>query len=315
MKELPENIKSVLVIQLAGLGDMVLATPAIHALKQLYPDASLSLLTNTRSADIVTGLPDIHEIFILKGIVNFSKMSGSLRSRHYDIVINLARIYSLPGALKMFLLFWLIQAKFWVGRNTNGKGFFYHLKIPEKLNDPKHEVESKLDIIRGLGAEIKEIKFTLNFDSEDERIVEELLNSQGLNKKQRLLAINCSTFKPSHNWPHQYYAQLANKLYKETKATIVFLGVNEDKTSFIRIQKQLDFIPVDFIGAFTVRQLVVFVKKCALLISPDSGVVHIANALGIPLVVLFGPGEYERYRPYNKANTIIINKNMRTSFL
>jgi len=307
---LPQNIASVLVIQLAGLGDMVLATPAIHALKQLYPAASISLLANSRSADIIIGSSEIYEVFILKGMKNIFKTLGFLRGRRYDVVINLARLYSLSGAVKMFLLFWLIRGKYWVGRNTDNKGFFYHLKIPEKLKEEKHEAESKLDIVRTLGAEVKEVKFCLNFNSDDEQFVDKLLDSGGINQNQHLLAINYSTFRPSRNWPHKFYAQLANQLYQETKATIAFLGVARDKNTFTQIKKQLNFAPLDFIGAFTVRQLGVFLKKCALLISPDSGTVHIANALGVPMVVLFGPGEYQRYRPYNKTNTIIINKNV-----
>jgi heptosyltransferase-2 len=161
-----------------------------------------------------------------------------------------------------------------------------------------------------MGAEVKEINFNLDFTSEDEQFVDQFLNNKGINHSQRLLAINCSTFRPSRNWPYQFYAQLANQLYQQAKAKIVFLGVDKDKDAFMQIKKQLNFAPLDFIGAFTVRQLGVFLKKCALLISPDSGTMHIANALGTPLVVLFGPGEYERYRPYNKMNTIIINKNV-----
>lgn len=309
VRKLPQNITSVLIIQLAGLGDMVLATPAVHALRQLYPAASLSLLTNSRSAEIISGCPDIDEVFVLRGITNLFKTAGFLRGRHFDIVINLARLYSLAGVMKMFVLFCLIHGKYWVGRDTDGKGFFYHLKIPEKLNDQKHEAESKLDIMRALGAAVNEVNFYLKFSSDDEQFVVNFLESRGVNQNQRILAINCSTFRSSRNWPSQSYAQLVNRLYEETKAKIVFVGVAKDINTFTRIKKQLDFTPLDFIGAFSVGQLGTFLKKCSLLISPDSGAVHIANALGVPLVVLFGPGEYARYRPFNKADTIIINKN------
>jgi ADP-heptose:LPS heptosyltransferase len=76
-QKLPQNIASVLVIQLAGLGDMVLATPAMRALKQLYPAASISLLTNSRSADIIAGSPGVDEIFVLRGIKNIFNLFNS----------------------------------------------------------------------------------------------------------------------------------------------------------------------------------------------------------------------------------------------
>ncbi len=308
-KKLPVHINSILVIQLAGLGDMVLATPAINALKDSYPRASISLLTNGRSAELIAGSKQIDDILILNNTGDLLKIAGLLRSRHYDIVINLARLYSFIGAIKMCLLFWLINGKFSLGRNTDGKGFFYTLKVPEALKELKHEVESKIYVISAMGADVKKINFSLNISHNDEQFIDKFLSQKGIKPDERFLVINCSTFRPSRNWPAEYYAELSNQLNLEIKRKIIFIGVSKEKAFFIRIKKLLNFEPLDFIGVFTVKQLVAFLKRSSLLISPDSGVVHIANSLGIPLVELFGPGEFHRYHPYNNVNAIVINKN------
>lgn len=304
-----KNVKSFLIIQLAGLGDMVMATPALEALRQLYPRTKICLLTNSRSIEIIRGLPYIDEIFVLEGLRNVFTIIKRLRSYHFDIVINLYRLYSFKGAINMFLLFWAIGGKCWIGRDTDGRGFFYHLKVPEKLSKKKHEVEYKLDIIRALGGQIKDINLSVEYDGHDEDFVNKLLDKEGISDNDILLGVNCSTFRPSRNWMIDNYAKLADNIIERLKVKVVFLGVVSDKIFFIKIKKSMKQEPLDFVGTFNVRQLATFLKRCRLLISPDSGTVHVASALAVPMVVLFGPGEYERYRPYgNEEKTIVIRK-------
>lgn len=293
-----DKTNSILIIQLAGLGDMVMATPAFEALRGLYPEAKICLLTNSRSADIVQGSPYLDEIFILGGTRNAFSVLKKLRSRHFDTVINLYRLHSLKGVIKMFLLFFTIGGKFWVGRDTDGRGLFYHLRVPETKRESRHEVECKLDIIRELGAVIDKVNFRVEYDKSEESFIRDFLNKKGVEENDVLVGINCSTFRPSRNWRTDSYARLADMLISELNVTVAFLGLETDKDIFMEIKKRMEKEPLDFIGTFSVRQMAAFLKQCSLLISPDSGPVHVANALGLPMVVLFGPGEYDRYRPY-----------------
>lgn len=303
--------KNILLIQLAGLGDMVMATPAIEALRQLYPQAKICLLTNLRSAGIIRGSSSIDEIFVLEGFRDIFRTLKRLRGCRFDMVINLYRLYSFKGAIKMFLLFRVIGGKYWVGRDTDGKGFFYHLKVPEKLSDRRHEVEYKLDIIRALGGQTKDTGLRVNYDKNDEDFVNAFLKKKGIIEGDILVGINCSTFRPLRNWMVENYAKLADYIMERLKLKVVFSGVAKDKNLFLKIKKLMKQSPLDFVGAFNAGELAPFLKQCRLLISPDSGPVHIAGALGMPIVVLFGPGEYERYRPYgNEEKTIIIRKKL-----
>ncbi|UCC94461.1 MAG: glycosyltransferase family 9 protein [Candidatus Omnitrophota bacterium] len=308
MNRRPERVNSLLVIQLAGLGDMVMATPTLSALRKLYPQAKIALLTNSRSADIVRGLNDIDEILTLDSFLQLGTLK-KLRFCRFDMVINLYRLYSFKGAIKMFLLFCAVAGQYWVGRDTDGRGFFYHLKVPEKLSDKKHEIEYKLDIIRALGGQMKDINLRTEYDKDDENVVSALLSREGIEENDIVVGINCSTFRPSRNWMLEGYAQLADDIIEKLKVKVAFLGVAKDKDLLRAIKKSMKHKPLDFVGDFNVRQFVFFLKRCRLLISPDSGTVHIASSLGVPMVVLFGPGEYERYRPYgNEERTIVIKK-------
>jgi heptosyltransferase-2/heptosyltransferase-3 len=301
-----KKINSILVIQLAGLGDMVLATPALSALRSLYFQAKVVLLTNSRSVDIVRGSKDLDEIFILDNLSDFLKLFRKLRSYHFDLVINLYRLYSFKGAIKMFLLFLSIGGEYWVGRDTAARGFFYHLRVPEKLNDSKHEVEHKLDIIRALGGQIKEMNLKVEFDKEDEDFIKDLLKKEGIEDKDILIGINCATFRPSRNWTAVGYAQLAEQLTKKMSVKVAFCGGSLDRKIFNKIKFKLSVEVLDLVGKLTVRQLITFIKRCNLFISPDSGPMHIAAVLGVPLVSLFGEEEYNEFRPFGDEKLIKI---------
>jgi len=303
--------KSILLIQLAGLGDMVMATPAIEAIRNLHPQGKIYLLTNLRSKEVIRGSPYLDGIFIFEKFKNFFPLIRELRKYHFDMVINLYRLYSFKGALKMLFLFLLIGGKYWIGRDTDGKGFFYHLKVPEKVSDKKHEIEYKLDIIRAIGGKIDQINLKVEYDKDDEEFVNAFLKKKNIIEDDILIGINCSTFRPSRNWIIRNYAKLADSLIQRLKVKVAFLGVAKDKKLIAKIKKSMMEKPLDFIGVFNVRQLIVFLKHCQLLISPDSGIVHIASALKIPMVVLFGPGEYYRYHPWdNEEKTIVIKKDV-----
>jgi ADP-heptose:LPS heptosyltransferase len=263
--------KSILLIQLAGLGDMIMATPAIEAIRNLYPKAKIYLLTNLRSKEIIRGNPYLDGIFIFGGFKNFLSLIRKLRRYHFDIVINLYRLYSFKGAIKMFFLFLLIGGKYWVGRDTDKKGFFYHLKVSENLLDEKHEVDCKLDIIRALGGKANQVSLRVEFDKEDEEFVDNFLKREGIIENDVVVGINCSTFKSSHNWITSSYAKLADSLIDRLKVKVAFIGVAKDKRLIAKIKKLMRHKPLDFIGRFNVRQLVAFLKRCQLLISPDSG--------------------------------------------
>jgi len=303
---LTKEAKNILVIQLAGLGDMVLATPALEGIRKLYPESRIFLLTNSRAVDIIKGSHDIDEIFISDNLKDFLGLVKKLRLYHFDIVIDFYRLYSIKGAIKMFLLFLAIGGKFWVGRDTDSRGFFYHLKVKEELSDTKHEVEHKLDIIRALGGDINSIDFKVRYNKEDEFFIGNLLEEKGIEKEDIFIGINCTTVSPGRNWTLEGYRELAEQLIKELPAKVAFCGNRLDYKIFDVSTFDSSAKIIDLVGRLTVGQLIAFIRRCNLFISPDSGPAHIAAALKIPLVSLFGEGEYSKFRPYGDDKIIRI---------
>ncbi len=303
-----KDADSILLIQWAGLGDMVLATPAILAIRKVYPNSRICFLTNSRSAEILKCLKEVDEVFTADGLSDIFNASIKLRARHFDLAVNLYRLYSFVGSLKMFLLFFVIGARVWVGRDTNKRGFFYHIRVPEVLPDNQHEAEHKLNVARALGSVENELKFKLECSKSDLEFVDDLLQNVGVQKGDFVIGINCATFDPKRNLSASFYGELAQKICSETGFKVVFTARDIDRCFFDLIMSNLKANVIDLVGKLTVGQLVAFIKRCNLFISPNSGPMHMAAAVSVPLVALFGDLEFNELRPYGNPRLIKVIK-------
>ncbi|HQP92278.1 MAG TPA: glycosyltransferase family 9 protein [Candidatus Omnitrophota bacterium] len=297
---------NILVIQLAGLGDMVLALPALTGLRESFPNARISVLSNSRAKEVIRGLGWVDELFVCDNYGDFLFKISALRKKNFDMVINLYRIYSWAGAVKMFFVFSCIGGKYWVGRDTDSRGFFYNIKVKEDLPDDIHEVEHKLACIRAVAPDLKDVKPDLRVLPQDQRALELVLESEGIKPGDLLVGINCATFDPSRNWPSSCYARLAEILSFELKAKVAFSAAEKDRAFLKNIKRSTNAPIVDLCGKLTVGELIAFIKKCDVYVTPDSGPMHIAAFLGVPLLALFGEGEYSELRPFGRDDKIIV---------
>jgi ADP-heptose:LPS heptosyltransferase len=302
-----KNIKRVLIIQLAGLGDMVMATSTIRAIRRLYPNARLCLLINSRSFGIMKDFPYLDEIFAFKGLGSVFRIIFKLRQGHFDLVINLYRLYSFKGSIKMFLLFLAINGRYWVGRDTQKMGFFYHLKIPENLKDQKHEIELQLDIARALGATIDDTTMELPIQDSDKTFITDFLYKQGVSENDILIGFNPGGFRPSRHWFTQRWAQLADTLAESYRSKVIIIADKRDAADVESIAALVKY-PVIKLSDLTLPQLVALIARLNLFITDESGPMHIACAVKTPLVALFGPGEVNKFSPYPPDKRYVVIK-------
>ena len=145
------DIKRILVINLGGIGDCLLSTPALKMLRRLYPRAYITFFTVPRACEILEGADFINEVIApdldskyYKGFSGirrwrcFYKLLVSLRRKRFDMTINMRTIASLSGAIKMAGIFFVINSPYRVGRDTERRGFFLNVKLPEKYIGEKH---------------------------------------------------------------------------------------------------------------------------------------------------------------------------------
>ena len=191
MKSLKEACK-ILIVNLGGIGDVLLSMPALRALRKLYPNAHIAFLGVPRTCELAmffclfdetmsfAAYDERYRRFSFKRMMETLKLLFFLRRQQFDMIINMRTLVSWMSAFKMALIFSFIGAKYRVGRDTAGRGFFLNIKIRETAFGEKHEMEYDLDTVAALGADVSDREIHLDierFDTESASAQKELLQN------------------------------------------------------------------------------------------------------------------------------------------
>jgi len=305
------NKKRILLIELAGIGDVVLSSPAIRNLDSNFPESLIYLLTLSGPAELMRKSPYLDKVFTLgKGFRSlFPNIRAiyELRKLHIDVVISLYQHFSLGGAIKIALLLKFIKPSRTFGRNTDNKGFFYDVKLEDYRDSQLNEAENKLALIKLVGCNIKDKKLEIWFDDFDIKEVKEFFNVNSILDSDLLIGINPGAHRHSHRWGWDNFLKVAEALTERYRAKIIITGTKDERWLAEKISLKMTDKPIISSGKLTVTQLIALIKRCNLYITNDTGPMHIANALGTSLVAIMGPGTMKT-APYQKENCIILRK-------
>ena len=322
MKEPSINPHKILIIQLGGIGDVIMSTPTIEALRRHYKRAYIALLVISRASSLIEGLPYIDELFdidteliSLRKLFNILylfkivKLIRELRGKQFDMVINLKRIWTWWGAFKTAVFIKLIRAKYSVGKYTS-KSFFYSMKVKEPKGEIKHMVEENLDIARALGCKIKTVKLSLPIPDKERKFILGFMRERGLSENDKLIGFNPGAFRPSRRWPLLKWSELADRLIEEYNCKIIIAGSKNDSFLIDEIKRKIRRKRmIVTVTDFTLKQYAALMEKLTLFITNDTGPMHMAAAVGVPIIALFGSGEEEMFYPYPRnSKHIVIRK-------
>ncbi|MFH1478209.1 MAG: glycosyltransferase family 9 protein [Candidatus Omnitrophota bacterium] len=310
-----ETYKKILLIELAGIGDAVLSTPMIRNLRNAYPDAFIYYLCFPGPSRFIKKSPYLNKIFTIhKGFSGFFYniiVLNNLRNMRIDVAINLYQHYTFIGAIKMNLLLKSINAKKNIGRNTDGKGFFYDVRIEDRIETGKHEVEYKLDLARSLDCEIKDKKLEVYFDDCAEKKAEKFLENNSISNSDILIGINPGGNRQVSLWDPKNFSNVAEALIKKYNAKIIITGSKKESILVKKIRQNMSFDIIDA-TIMSLEELAVLIKRFRLYISNNTGPMHIANALEVPLISIEG-GVLFKTAPYQKDKCIILRKHIECS--
>ena len=296
------EIRNILVINLGGIGDVLLSVPALRALKAAYPEAVITSMVVPRAAGILAGTAYVD------GVIGFStsfKDSLSdlsillgLRRRRFDIAVNMRTIVTPSSARKMKFIFDIIHPALSAGRDNGGLGYFFDIKIPETLVGQKFEMEYDLDIVRSLGAETSDRQIDFIIDENSSMRIKGLMDREGIGESDVIIGIHPGG-EPARRWPVENFAQTMRKIGGEVKCSFAVTGSAEEASLADRLIGMAGVKAINMAGHLTIRELGALVKRCNIFISNDTGPMHIAAVLKTPLIALFGPGDITRFDPRN----------------
>lgn len=312
-----ENIKSVLLIKLLYIGDVVLTTPAIRAFKEALPHATISMAVYKDTTPVLEGNPYLTEIIsfdnewkklpIPAQIKKEVEFVNEIRKRRYDLVVNLTN--NDRGAILSFLS----GAKYRIGQSRPKKRLpenwnkllFTHLYYIN--NTHTHWVARHLEPLRLLGYKPEPGKLEIFLKDNEIRQAKDLLAKDGRDRERSLIHIHPTARLKSKYWNPECVAGVID--YLMTAGYDVVLTSGAARSEIETIGSILDLAkerPVNLAGKTSIRELAAISRISSLFIGTDSAPMHIAAAAGTPVVALFGPMPVELWRPWGEGHTVLI---------
>jgi lipopolysaccharide heptosyltransferase I len=301
-----EEPRHILIIKPSALGDIILALPALSALKRSFPGAKISWLVRPEFAPLITGHPFISDIILFDrkqlskwwcNPVSFNALSllvKQLRAGKFDLV------FDFQGLFRTGFFSWVTGSKRRFG--MAGARELAHLFYTDKISQDAssiHLVDYYLKMAAAAGAKQVAAEFKLPEDAGAAGKIANLLKSQGVNAQYAVIVPGAA--QPNKRWPIERFAELADKIGSRFGIQIVATGSPGEREYIEAIGKRV----INFAGKTTVRELIPLMKRASLVVSNDTGPGHIAAALGMPMVMIFGPTNPARVCPYKRPDCIV----------
>lgn len=270
------------------IGDVVLSTPAIKAVRDKYPDAHIAFMVRPYAKDIVEGNPYLDEVIIYdkygkhKSILSTIVFALGLRKKKFD------KAFMLHPTNRAHLIAYLAGISERIGFNRKS-AIFLTKKIEHlKQRGEKHELEYTLDLLGSAGIEAKDKELFVPIRGKDVKRIEELFEEHHVGTDVPLVAVNPGASCPSKRWRPENFAALCDALAGKCKARILIVSDQKNAKYARAAEDAMKYEPVNLAGKTSVGELAALLSKCSLFISNDSGPVHIACAVGTPVISIFG---------------------------
>ena len=314
---LPENVH-ILVIKMAGIGDLLLATPALRALRETYPHAHIDLLVTPDSAGILNGWQVIDRIIVLdkylfdypqqfltrpRNLLRLKPLWRDLRDGHYDAVLLLHHLTLPFGRLKHQLLLRATGAQWRVGLD-NGHGWFLNVRVKDNGFGAMHEAEYYLAVAGAVGAKTKDKRLVVPLSEADHRQAWQLLyeHETPQNIRHPIIAMHPGSggYSTARRWAPERFAQLADTLYSGVGGQLLLLGGPEEAELHQHIIDMMHSeMPVrSMAGRGSIKVTAALLEQVDLFIGNDSALVHLAVAAGTPTVAIFGLTNAQAWGPF-----------------
>lgn len=300
-----QDIEKILIIRADGIGDMLNATPAIGLLRRNYPSAKITVLARPLNAPVLQGNPDVDNVLIFdrqgehNSFTRKLKYYQSIRGEKFDLVV------AMHTATFPHFIAYISGAPYRLGRYQKGyKSTLTHAWRGKYEKGETHEIDKNLDLVKLICEGDVPRKLVFNLTADEITYAEDLLKSWNIKNDTLLIGIHPGGSSFDKRWPERNYAELADKLSDDYEASILLLHGPDEAELTHTIQEAMDS-PAIIYSPKTIRELGAVLSLCSLVVCNDSGPMHLAAALDVPTVAIFGPTDYVAWRPMSKKASIV----------
>lgn len=288
------------------IGDLVMATPILTDLRKAYPKAHITAMCRTPISDLLREDQEIDELFCFSKTNRFGRRSDKrdivekLKRGQYDLGILLTHSFSSAW------WFWLGRVKRRLGYQGNGRSILLTDKIPLPVNvHQQHLVDTYKNLLSPLGIPQSTTKPRILLSDKELSEAQTLLKQLGISSRQALVGINPgAAYGSAKCWLPERFQEVTQRLLKIDNIRIIYFGDQASMPLVKQICQGLPSSVINLAGLTSLRELAALIKLCTVLLTNDSGPMHIAAALGTPLVALFGSTSEIVTGPYQTGTVI-----------
>lgn len=306
----PSGVRKILVRSTNWIGDVVMISPALAAIRRRYPGATIEVVAIPQVADCLRGHPAVDEVILFdrrgrdSGAAGLWRIARDLRRRGYDMAILFQK------AIGAALMARLAGVPIRIGLAADRRAWLltHPVTITPELSR-RHHLDLFLEVARAAGGDVSDRTPFFPLDGESEAWAETFLAGKRAGRFAFLIALHVGASKKPRAWHTERFARVAKQTAVRHDAGVILLGGRGEREEMNHVATVLGDRAIDACGTTSIRQMAALVKRCRLLIANDSGPMHVAGALGVPVVAIFGPGDPDRTAPAGgPAASVVVSR-------
>jgi len=298
------DYRRILIIKPSSLGDVVHALPTLAALRERYPQAHIAWLVKREWAGLVERAEGLDAVWPVEpGAMGWLSAVPRLRAPGFDLAIDL------QGLLRSGAMAWLAGCPTRIGfaNAREGSPLFYTHRVSVPTAE-MHAVDRYLLVAAACGAPAQGApQFRLRPFPADRQEVRILLSRHGVSPHEPWIGVNVAARWLTKRWPPESFATTMDHLQEKGVGRVVLVGGPDDQAAAQAVKRLMRTMPVDLSGETAIGLLPALLESAAVLLTNDSGPMHVAAAVGTPVVALFGPTSAVRTGPYGAGHQVLTN--------
>lgn len=288
------------------IGDSIMCLPSLNSIMKNFPDSQIWIAARNWVKEIFYNLDFSNGVITLlkeNSFNHFYRNINELKKEKFDLGILFTNSFASA------LLFYLARISQRWGYAKEGRSIFLSKAVAPKNNLMKHQIYYYLDLLKDLGLKVEKPEIHLKISTEENVWAEKVLKQLNIKEKSFIIGINPGAYYgPSKRWSAEKFADLVYKYRSELNSNVFLFGSKNEISLSEEILSYSKIPLFNFTGKTNLRQLMALISKCDLFITNDSGPMHIANALRIPVIAIFGPTEPSHTGPFFPPNIVIYKR-------
>ena len=289
---------------------MLFSIPFIRNLRDNFPESYIASLIPKRCSEILQDCPYLNEIIYFnertthRGLWKKIKFIVELRKKRFDMAILLHR------SLSRTMICYLAGIKQRIGYYSRKRGWLLTKAISPLPKDSLHRIDYHLGILKGMGLKVSSGSYEFFLNDDQRGSLAEKLKGLGLRLTEQLVVLHPGANEPIRRWPVESFARLAEKISAEFGLKVVISGSQADIPIGRRIVELSSVQLINLCGKTSLKELAALFEKALFVVGGDTGPIHIAAAVGVPVICLFGTASVKITRPMGKGRSIILHKDI-----